>query len=273
MSDVIRVNKNKDFSVMSNKFLRADYMSFRAKGVLAHILTHSDEYNITIGGIVASSKDGRTSVSGAIKELIECGHCTRENNREESTGRITGTKYTFYEDRKKVDLSNSEPQAGNPITDNPTMVNPITDNHQQRSTNLKKYQLEEESIKRLSVEQAQPEDIPEVKISPSDTDKFNQYIELCNRELSIDGGITHREFKGSAKVRSQFLARLQDGYKGGDFVNAMKNAMADKYHKETNFRYLTPEFFSREDKLDLWLNVARKKTVDEIRKERNIPIV
>lgn len=133
--------------------------------------------------------------------------------------------------------------------------------------------LKSNTYKDIYVEQAQPEDISEVKISPSDTDKFNQYIELCNRELSIDGGITHREFKGSAKVRSQFLARLKDGYKGRDFVNAMKNAMADKYHKETNFRYLTPEFFSREDKLDLWLNVARKKTVDEIRKERNIPIV
>ena len=42
---------------------------------------------------------------------------------------------------------------------------------------------------------------------------------------------------------------------------AIKNAYEDKYHRETNWTYLTPEYFMRnDDNIDKWLN---KKTIGE----------
>ena len=43
---------------------------------------------------------------------------------------------------------------------------------------------------------------------------------------------------------------------------AIKNAYNDNYHIETNFKYLTPEYFLRSDEnIDKWLNVKNSKNI------------
>lgn len=51
-------------------------------------------------------------------------------------------------------------------------------------------------------------------------------------------------------VKSKFNARLKDGYKKEDFFNAITNASKDDFHKDANFKWCTPEFFSRSSTLD-----------------------
>jgi uncharacterized phage protein (TIGR02220 family) len=51
-------------------------------------------------------------------------------------------------------------------------------------------------------------------------------------------------------VKTKILARLKEGYTKQDFLTAIENAFNDKYHKETNYQYLTLEFISRADKLE-----------------------
>lgn len=61
-----------------------------------------------------------------------------------------------------------------------------------------------------------------------------------------------------AKVKASLRARVvTDGYTSKDFIQAIKNCMDDKYHRETNLKYLTPEFITRADKLEMYLT---KKT-------------
>lgn len=52
------------------------------------------------------------------------------------------------------------------------------------------------------------------------------------------------------KLKGKFKARLNEGYTKEDFFNAITNASNDKFHKENNFQYCTPEFFSRSNTLD-----------------------
>jgi uncharacterized phage protein (TIGR02220 family) len=52
------------------------------------------------------------------------------------------------------------------------------------------------------------------------------------------------------KIQRSYKARLKDGYKKEDIMNAIKNCKENPYHKENNYQYCTPEFFSRAETLD-----------------------
>ena len=76
---------------------------------------------------------------------------------------------------------------------------------------------------------------------------------------------TGRGFKlVNKKVQGKYLARLKEGYSKQDILDAVSNAVKNDYHKENNFKYLTPEFFSRAETLDKYSNVNNKP------KEKNV---
>jgi len=52
------------------------------------------------------------------------------------------------------------------------------------------------------------------------------------------------------KIKRSYKARLKDGYKKEDIIQAIKNCKENAYHKENNYQYCTPEFFSRAETLD-----------------------
>jgi uncharacterized phage protein (TIGR02220 family) len=99
--------------------------------------------------------------------------------------------------------------------------------------------------------------------------KYSYFID------SIFNKITGRKFKGCKKTKKQFEQLLQNGYSSNDFESALKNAVADKFHIESNYKYLTPELFTRQEKFERFLNMEtesnlpkRLKTysLEEIRK-------
>lgn len=77
-------------------------------------------------------------------------------------------------------------------------------------------------------------------------EKYNEFIDLFNR-------ITGKHFTGTMKDRGQFNARIKEGVTLGDLELAIRNCKADKHHIE-NPQHLTPEFITRPDKLQKFLN-------------------
>lgn len=61
------------------------------------------------------------------------------------------------------------------------------------------------------------------------------------------------------KAKEQLNARLKEGYTKPDIVKALRNAIKDPHHIETNYRYITLEFITRPDKLDRFLNMSEYK--------------
>lgn len=60
-----------------------------------------------------------------------------------------------------------------------------------------------------------------------------------------------RNFKViTEKVKRSYNARLKDGYIKEDIINAIKNCKENQFHKDNNYNYCTPEFFSRAETLD-----------------------
>lgn len=74
MSTIIRVEKNRNYTVMSNEFLRNKQLSLKAKGLLAVCLSLPDTWDYSINGLVAICKESITAVRNAMKELEEFGY-------------------------------------------------------------------------------------------------------------------------------------------------------------------------------------------------------
>jgi len=81
------------------------------------------------------------------------------------------------------------------------------------------------------------------KTSPLDFTKFINYF----------NSKANRKFRVTESVKSKLKARLKD-YSKAEIIQAIDNAHLDNYHKETNFKYLTPEFILRPDKLEKFIN-------------------
>ena len=66
---IFRVEKKTDFTIMSNNHFRDKNLSWKAKGLLSTILSLPEDWDYSLTGLTALSKDGRDSSNAAIKEL------------------------------------------------------------------------------------------------------------------------------------------------------------------------------------------------------------
>lgn len=66
--------------------------------------------------------------------------------------------------------------------------------------------------------------------------------------------ITGKHFRGDTKSKKNLKARIKEGYTYENIKKAIKNALLDPYHKENGYLYITPEFITRSDKLEKFMN-------------------
>lgn len=76
MSEIIRVERTKNFTVMSNHHFKNKNLSLKAKGLLSLMLSLPDDWNYNMKGLATLSKDGIDSVRTAMKELENQGYVT-----------------------------------------------------------------------------------------------------------------------------------------------------------------------------------------------------
>lgn len=140
-----------------------------------------------------------------------------------------------------------------------------------KSAELRALKKQQNSTKPTSVESVQQNstnptviDIVNVIDTVTDINKDNNSADVKTSTPSIDfdkllnfiNKHTQREGRSKFKiinqsVKNSYKARLKEGYTNEDIGNAIKNAANDPFHKENNYRHLTPKFFSRSDKIDL----------------------
>lgn len=99
---VIRVIKNKDYTVMSNAHLRDKRLSLKAVGLLSIVLSLPDDWHYTVNGLVGSVKDGKDSVESAIKELKKNGYLRIDKIYPNGNCNRIQYQYTFFEKPQEV---------------------------------------------------------------------------------------------------------------------------------------------------------------------------
>ena len=80
---VFKIEKQKNYTVMSNYHLQDKNLSYKAKGLLSFMLSLPEDWDYSLNGLVAVSKESKKAIRNIINELIENGYVVREQGRGE----------------------------------------------------------------------------------------------------------------------------------------------------------------------------------------------
>ena len=121
---VFRVEKNKDFTVMSNCHLRDKRLSLRSKGLMSVMLSLPEEWDYTLRGLAIISREGIDAIRVSIKELEAAGYIERSRRRNEK-GQLTDAEYVIHEKPEPREPALDEPVLEKPMLEKPTLENPM----------------------------------------------------------------------------------------------------------------------------------------------------
>lgn len=135
---------------------------------------------------------------------------------------------------------------------------------EQQTDNKRKTNGKQTDNKRITTKKQRETKLNQSSNKGNNIFTFSDFINLFN-------SITNRTFKGCDKSKGHFNQRIKK-YNGAEFGIAIRNAFNDEYLRQ-NPKYLTPEYITRENQIEKWLNViegekpkeqTRKKTMYDI---------
>lgn len=125
---IIRSNKRENPYAMIDKYgLEDERLSWKAKGLLAYLLSKPDDWKIYVTELANHAKDKKDSIRAGIKELTECGYISMTRIRDEKN-RFKGVQYVVYERPVSITPQTHFPYTENPHAEKPDTGKPYTEN-------------------------------------------------------------------------------------------------------------------------------------------------
>ena len=119
--NIKRIQKSKNYSIISNEILRRKDLSLKAKGLMSLILSLPDSWDLTVNGLVEIVKESKNTIYSVLKELNKFGYVER-NRVTNLTGKVIKWELLVYE---------------SPLTKKPQLKKPDVEKCTQISTNTK----------------------------------------------------------------------------------------------------------------------------------------
>ncbi|OWT47270.1 DnaD domain-containing protein [Bacillus sp. K2I17] len=127
---IFRVKKDNNYSVINNTGLKDKRLSWKAKGILAYILTLPDDWVFYREELSQHAKDGINSLRAGMQELKEYGYIKRFPIKD-AKNKIVRWETIIYE----IPLDDFPP-VENPPVDNPVAGNPPVENLKLLNTDI-----------------------------------------------------------------------------------------------------------------------------------------
>ena len=203
----IRMNREQmqgGYTVLPNQILRTREMSYKARYLLAQMLSMSEAWQYTVAGMAKVCGMGRDAVRTAMVELETLGYLARSQSR--ANGRFSHNVYIIREEPAEGESapSEAEPQEDNiptsvvsaapsnvqeafsaPLADSPLPVSTLPENLPLRKNKGKKYQEKK-------YQDSLPSHSPIHPIYPSSREKFvgifewNSCLSKYKRQVEYD---------------------------------------------------------------------------------------
>ena len=186
---VFRVEKSRDYTVMSNCHLRDKGLSLKAKGLLSQMLSLPEDWDYTLSGLSHINRESKDAIRSAVNELEAAGYIQRRQTTDAS-GKFSGNEYVIHESPVKTEPSLEKPSSGNPTTDNPSTGKPSSGNPTQLNIDITNTQKQNtdisstDSIPFFSEETAAW--LPEANRRETDAQKMDSYRELIRENIEYD---------------------------------------------------------------------------------------
>ena len=152
---VIRVNKNKNFTTMSNYHFKDKKMSLKAKGLLSLMLSLPDDWNYSIQGLTSICKECDKSIRHTLEELKELNYLKVTQERTEK-GQFTYI-YDIFEmphcpdTQKRHAVKRHTVKVGLLNTNNKNTKNKEKVNKKKSYTNYEQREYTKEDLNKLMI--------------------------------------------------------------------------------------------------------------------------
>ena len=233
---IFRINKNKDYTTMSNIHLKDKRISLKAKGLLSQMLSLPDDWNYSIKGLVAINKEEETSIKTTLKELQRFKYLiiTKQLPNETSSGRIEYI-YDIFEKPKQDSEKQEVENLGVEFLGVENQVQYNTNNKILNNKILKNKEIYKESW---------------------DCDSYVK--QLTDGVVSYLNDKSERNFKpNNPKTQSLVRARLKEGFTEIDFLQVIEKKCKDWLNTDME-KYLRPETLFG-TKFENYVNERRRK--------------
>ncbi len=216
-----RVSKDKNYTTINNTGLRDERLTWKAKGILAYILSLPDDWVFYMEEVATHSKDKLDSLKSGIKELKEHGYVKRYPVKNEK-GKIARWEMIIYEVPQGEYPLVENPQMEKPLVDKPLVENPLLLSTKELSTN--KPNTDKQNNTMSSLEEDNQSLIP-----------YEDIVSYLNEKAG-------KSFKHkTAKTRTLINARFKDGFTIEDFKQVIDIKTAQWLTDSNMNQYLRPE--------------------------------
>lgn len=253
---VFRVNKTKNYTIMSNTHLKDMRLTLKAKGLLSMMLGFPEDWNYSIAGLVAICKENETAIKSTLEELKKTGYLvvTKMMPNETNSGRI---EYIYDIFEQPCELQEEGMQGvENLSVENLSVENPSQLNTKELNT--------KELNKKNNIKNKQKSDLAKTstgnglelireKITSKKGAADNQAVETVINHLNELAGTRYRPTK--ADTIKVITARLKEGYSVDD-LKLVVSYKCDEWMGTDMQKYLRPETLFRPSKFEGYLNAA-----------------
>lgn len=191
---VFRVERTRDYTVMSNYHLKDKRLSLKSKGLLSQMLSLPDDWDYTLSGLSVINRESKDAIRSALNELEAAGYIRRRQTTDAS-GKFSSNEYIIYERPEEPEPLPGKPSSENPTTEKPMTEKPMTEkpssgNPTQLNT---KKSITKKSITDLSSTDSFPFPSGETAAGPpeanrreTDTDQMELYRDLIKENISYE---------------------------------------------------------------------------------------
>jgi hypothetical protein len=142
----VKLSFERDFTMIPNEWLRDTRLTFRARGILALLMSYAEGYSVTIKNLAANNPEGRDALEAAARELETEGYLERRKRR--NRGMITGVDWMLTDPAELRARRAAQPalpglaapkttRTGKPVTGYPVPAEPVSENPHLKEDQLK----------------------------------------------------------------------------------------------------------------------------------------
>jgi uncharacterized phage protein (TIGR02220 family) len=266
------------FVKIANSMLRDKRLSMGARGLLAMILTHSEEWVVTKSWLIDQGPDGYDAISSMLKELSSFGYAVNEKQGRDASGGFTKSVWMFSDEGIEAFAGKSTVQ-GNPCTVSRVPLTASRQTHTKKTIRTEDNQTEDTVGKGFPTPQptqgtdcsdleANPEAEPkgsgeETPTPPAPLSKKPDKLAAAKKVLAHLNASTGRQFRETGANLSFIDGRLQEAGVDVDGCLQMVSRQCQKWSNDPKMKdYLRPETLFNKTKFDSYY-AARAEPVQD----------
>lgn len=186
---VFRVQKTKNYTVMSNHHLKDTNLSLKAKGLLSLMLSLPEKWDYSMKGLCSICLEQEKAIKSTLDELKSHGYLTVDKVRN-SQGRYEYI-YTIFEEPNNVTPDENTPPHHNggvvkkpdphyPQVDEPGVDDPAVEKDGQLNTNILNTKELNTNKSNTIPSFIHSTDVMDSEVTSNESDGMKEYKEICN---------------------------------------------------------------------------------------------